>query len=88
MFNLLIIFLQHFFVPAEVRVVTGKTLAGFFMGHQLYNFWIFMAWDANLSRCVKQQIRVVTLVRVVTFMALSLTRRIMQPEPFLLRHCS
>ena len=77
MFNFLIIFLQHFFVLAQVRVVTGKTLARLFVGCQLHNFWIFMAWDTNQPRYVKQLIPVVTLVRVVAFMALSLCRRIM-----------
>ena len=87
MFNFLIIFLQHFFVLAEMRVVTGKTLAWFFVGRQLHNFWIFMTRDTYLLGCFKQQIPVVTLVRVVAFMAFALCRRIMQPEPFSLRFC-
>ena len=87
MFNFLIIFLQHFFVLAEVRVVTGKALAGFVVGRQLHNFWIFMARDAYLPGRFKQLIPVITLVRVVAFMTISLCRRIMQPEPFCLRLC-
>ncbi len=87
MFNFLIIFLQHFFVLAKVRVVTAKTLARFFVGRQLHNFWIFMARDTYLLGCFKQQVPTLTLVRIVAFMALSLCRRIMQPKPFFLRIC-
>ena len=82
MFNFLIIFLQHFFVLAEMRVVTGKTLAWFFVGRQFYDFRIFVARDAYLPGCFKQQILVVTLVRIVAFMTFSLCRGIMQPKSF------
>ena len=87
MFNFLIIFFQHFFVLAEVGVVAGKTLARFFVGRQFHDFRIFMARDAYLLGCFKQQIPVVTLVRIVAFVALSLCRRIMQPKPLFLRIC-
>ena len=84
MVNFLIIFYQHFFVLAEMRVMTGKTLARFFVGRQLYYFWIFMARNAYLPGGVKQLIAVIALVRVVAFMALSFCRRIVQPKPFFL----